>query len=684
MLAKEPICHWIDETSTNEEEIAEITATIDAFVNEALSEKESSALKMRLQLQETSSVRRYLHLKISDSVSLFDYLECGKKELFAHALAEASLASVLRKWLSSFSILLFSTNAKAIIRELREQDGSPLPLKAKYLLAELLEEMDKQIDPLDYLHQFASHIELLLLLEEELHSLLAFLYAMPDGPIEEKKLLLFENALIALHKEYGYIIGELFLPLGNYAQASWMGTFRLLFEEINSAYNQLRSRLTGQPSDLHITCFCHFAPDIQKRWPLNNRVICPSTHNQTTTASTASLLIFTCGGGQGHLSATKAMTDYAKGHFHIYVANTLEETLAASDPLRKIALNLSQEKLYNRLLKNEEYELLKLLTSIGPFFLMLQQERLEQLIRLEVLRHSPDVLISCFPIFNGIFLKVAKEFDLPLLIVTTDLDASLFTKGISECDYARYRFTLAYEDAEMRRLIERHLPRENIAITGFPVRSSFTHLLSPEECQAIRNRYQIAPHEKVILIIMGGNASRATEKYAQILAQLEETDLDVSLQVLCLCGDQAQRENCKMLRRINQLVPRSPRVKLQGLPATEEIAALMSIADILITKPGGCTTNEAIAKGLPMIFHAPFALMDWEVFNMEFCIRHNLGARFRMHANTVGFFQDGLTKNKERLLPLIKEALQKRASHNVSFDRKVFKLEFLKLIYSLL
>jgi processive 1,2-diacylglycerol beta-glucosyltransferase len=38
---------------------------------------------------------------------------------------------------------------------------------------------------------------------------------------------------------------------------------------------------------------------------------------------------------------------------------------------------------------------------------------------------------------------------------------------------------------------------------------------------------------------------------------------------------------------------------------TENIPELMAVADLLITKPGGLTTSEALAAGLPMILTHP-------------------------------------------------------------------------------
>jgi processive 1,2-diacylglycerol beta-glucosyltransferase len=687
MLAEECIHYWISAAPASEAHVEELRQSIDLLIDLALSRSEADQLKALLERRQVGLVRRYIELKLSDCPLLASDLDRGEEALL-DAIASASLIGALSKWLALFSISIDSVDGATLIQELQRKAAAPsLSVKGRYLLIELVEALAKQVSPLDYLHRLASHTELLLFFEEELQALIASLHAIPTEEVAELRLELFEKTLVAFHQECGMMISTQILPcLEPYARASWVGTFRLLFEEINSTYNALKSRITKTPCDLHLTCLCHFAPAINDEWPFNNRVLRSSSSSQKgpERATQGSILIFTCGGGSGHLTASQAMVDYCRGNFHPYVVSTLEETLAPADPLRKIRLNFSKEKLYNHLLKNEEYPWIKLVTSMGPLFVMLQQEKLEKLIRLEIWRHSPDLLISCFPIFNGLFLKIAKEFDLPFLLITTDLDASHFAKGMQETDYPRYKLTLAYDDPDMRALVARYIPQDKIAVSGFPLRPSFHHRPSTQELKELRSRYQIGEEETVILVMMGGNPCLSTEKYAQILAQFEESDLDLPLRVLCLCGDQTKRENRKTLRRINQLVPRHPRMKIQGLPALEQVAELMDLADLLITKPGGCTTNEALAKGLPMIFHAPFALMDWEIFNMEFCIRHKMGRRFRMHANSVGLFRDGLTRNKERLLPLIKDCLKHSRQHNTALSSKLFGEEFLKLCHELI
>ncbi|MNW59747.1 Processive diacylglycerol beta-glucosyltransferase [compost metagenome] len=46
-----------------------------------------------------------------------------------------------------------------------------------------------------------------------------------------------------------------------------------------------------------------------------------------------------------------------------------------------------------------------------------------------------------------------------------------------------------------------------------------------------------------------------------------------------------------------------PNISLTGF--TREIDKLMEISDLLVTKPGGMTCSEGLAKGIPMLFYDP-------------------------------------------------------------------------------
>lgn len=680
-----------------------------------LSEREYRQLTQLLQQKEVDLVYRYLELQLSLRMSedrdqqhisielekkLENYLKNDDSPHLKREVALRTMEAAVCNWLCSLGLdrpalalqldeSNFGTQMRRSLGLAKKEKGFKLDPREALLLDELIEKSDSS---LEYWNRICASFEQLLIWEETLEDILKAIQTHPisdtlDPENLEIQLSYFEIEIVPFHKQLGKLLHENILsPFSEAFRAAILGKFRGKFQEINNGYALLKSALLKEPIEVHLCCSCQFSEEIGLCWDEKTRLMDLTqikpfyTHKKTAQSS---LLIFTCGGGRSHLNVTKAMCEYAKGRYHIQVANTLEDTLASTDVFKRMLFNFSQERLYNHLVRNEEFEWVKLLTSVGPFFLMMQQESIEKQIRLEVLKQHPDMLISCFPCLNAMFLNIAKELNLPLLMVTTELDTAFFTKGMNghSCDlnYPKWRMTLAYDTPEMRTKIENRIPSDKISITGFPIRSSFNRLPTAAEKSELRREFGIGPADRVLLVIIGGIAGRATEKYAASLASL--TALDISeltegdLHIVCLCGDQKVQDNRDMRFRINAL-PTNPRLHMHAIGAVDDQAMLMSIADGLLTQPEGCTTNEALASGLPMIFHAPFALMDWEVFNMEFCIQANMGSRFKLQSGS---------NNKERLLPLIKEAFNRRKQKpSILFEKKDFGKEFLKLVDELI
>lgn len=734
-LEEHHLAHWIGAVTSDENALLQAHQLVEEWEDICLSRDEVLHLKSLIKLGEIDLVYRYVDLQMNDRLSnstermrsalkiekaLRDYVHYPHKSDFRLEIGVRCIKQTLQNWFKSIGLQTvesvealesndLTTHVKRLIDTLLKEEGFKLKVTHKYFIEELLKRWEQEEDELDYLCRFCSCLEQLEQWQHCLEELSTTLIQIKQTSVSEIdptrlriQLQFFEEEIVSFHRYFGKCLSELIGPtLSDTQMAIVIGTFRRAFQKVNTTYAEVKNKLTKEPCDIHLCCTCHYAAAIDNFWPLQNRVIDlistpAATASVEMAPSGSAILIFTCGGGKGHLSTALAMGQYARARYHVLVANTLEETLASSDVLKRLLLDFSQEKLYNHLLKNEEFEWLKLVTAIGPFFIMLQQESIERLIRIEIFKQNPDMIISCFPIMNAMFLNVAKELDLPVLFVTTDLDTAHFIRGMNnnscDLDYPKYRMTLAYDDLQMRKIIERNIPANKIHVSGFPIRESFLKSLSAQEELEMRHKFGIPQTSALILIMMGGNASPSTEKYATILADCDDAEVEMiggsrrDLHVLCLCGNQQLEMNSKMMKSISSLRPQSARMKIQAIGSTSEVAELMSLAAVLITKPGGCTTNEALAKNLPMIFHAPFALMDWEVFNMEFCIRLGLGFRFKMATHPL-FFQDLQLRNKQKLLPLLVQAFARRRELRKTphyLSTKEFKTEFLCLVDALL
>ena len=84
--------------------------------------------------------------------------------------------------------------------------------------------------------------------------------------------------------------------------------------------------------------------------------------------------------------------------------------------------------------------------------------------------------------------------------------------------------------------------------------------------------------------------------------------------LIVICG-----HNEKLYESLLELGNRS---NLRVLGFTKEVPAYMDAADLMLTKPGGLSSTEAAAKGLPMIFID--AVGGCEGRNLEFYTRYEL------------------------------------------------------------
>ena len=88
------------------------------------------------------------------------------------------------------------------------------------------------------------------------------------------------------------------------------------------------------------------------------------------------------------------------------------------------------------------------------------------------------------------------------------------------------------------------------------------------------------------------------------LGSIEETlqdlnNVDLPIKIIVVAG-----QNQNLLTRLKSLQKKICH-ETEILGYVENIGELMSMSDLLITKPGALTMTESFAAGLPMILHAP-------------------------------------------------------------------------------
>ena len=136
-------------------------------------------------------------------------------------------------------------------------------------------------------------------------------------------------------------------------------------------------------------------------------------------------------------------------------------------------------------------------------------------------------------------------------------------------------------------LLENRVEPERVSALGIPIDRCFSET---PDVQAIRRRLQLTPGMPVILLMGGGQG------LGPIVEVVEQMDrLHQNFQLLVVAGTNESL--------YHKLITRAPALKhpVQVFGHVDFVADLMSVASLIITKPGGLTTAEALAKGLPIL-----------------------------------------------------------------------------------
>jgi processive 1,2-diacylglycerol beta-glucosyltransferase len=193
----------------------------------------------------------------------------------------------------------------------------------------------------------------------------------------------------------------------------------------------------------------------------------------------------------------------------------------------------------------------------------------------------------------------------PLFCVVTDfaVHSLWLTSGIT-------RYYVATEEA--RRFLARH-GRRDVKITGIPVDPGFA---AREPVEAARTRFAPDPQLPAILLLSGGFGVGPTVELVESFR-----GADVKCQLLVVAG-----RNEDLKREIEEAAA-ALTIPVRVFGFVDNIHELMDAVELVISKPGGLTTAEALAKGKPMIVIDP--IPGQEQRNSDFLLE--AGAAIRLH-----------------------------------------------------
>src|ERR1700731_1208876 len=202
-------------------------------------------------------------------------------------------------------------------------------------------------------------------------------------------------------------------------------------------------------------------------------------------------------------------------------------------------------------------------------------------------KFNPHITVCTHFMPAGIIshLIAKRILDAHLSIVVTDLD--FHAMWLSR---VFHRYFVAIEETKAH-LGELGLPKDRITVSGIPIDPEFA---TPIDRVATRMEYGLHPKRPTLLLSAGALGVGPAEFIVERLRFLR-----CKAQTIVLCG-----RNSETRDRVSEMVgENNENFKVFGY--TSRMADLMKISDLFIGKPGGLTTAEALACGLPLVIVSP-------------------------------------------------------------------------------
>jgi processive 1,2-diacylglycerol beta-glucosyltransferase len=230
----------------------------------------------------------------------------------------------------------------------------------------------------------------------------------------------------------------------------------------------------------------------------------------------------------------------------------------------------------------------------------------------KLLREQQPDLIVCthfLPAEIVSWLKAKERLSSRQVIIVTDFDVHAMWLV-----HHYEHYFVALEEARVY-LEALGIPPEKITVSGIPIDPIFAR---QKDKQEMRAKHGLAADRLTILLSAGGFGVGSVDALIAALMPLQHR-----AQIVAICG-----RNEELLQRLSRQAARlksDATVLVKAFGYTKEMDELMTASDIVLGKPGGLTTCEALAKGLAFVIVNP--IPGQEERNSDHLLEAGVGIR---------------------------------------------------------
>ena len=292
------------------------------------------------------------------------------------------------------------------------------------------------------------------------------------------------------------------------------------------------------------------------------------------------------------------------GMGHIKAAAALEKTFAADKSVVEV-INNDALQYTNKLFRDFYSTFYTSLVKSAPNFLGWWYKTSDEPWRTDTMRHmidrlntkplvrfirafDPHIIVCTHFMPAGIIshLIATEQLQAQLSIVVTDFD--FHAMWLSRA-FHRYFVAIDETKAYLEML---GMPTDRITVSGIPIDPVFGKLVNRTQESVLLG---LDPTKPILLLSASALGVSSTDFILEQLLLLSH-----QAQLLVICGRDEE-----LRRRVEQRVQNLQSRAVRVFGYTDEMHRLMKTADLFIGKPGGLTTAEAVASGLPMCVFNP-------------------------------------------------------------------------------
>ncbi len=320
------------------------------------------------------------------------------------------------------------------------------------------------------------------------------------------------------------------------------------------------------------------------------------------------VLIATVTCGAGHLAAARAIEEAWKAQHPADTVQTVDVLDLAPKLIRKIYVE-GYVKLIEHVPEVYAYAFKKSdnpakLRKTLDFRRSVSHQSVRGFAKL-LAKFEPDVVLCphYLPVEIIGHLKDKGRFSARTVCIVTDFEAHAFW-----LDPAADLYCVAADETKAS-LVSRGIDAAKVVVTGIPIASKFQQ---PVNILEVRKRYGLRDDIPTLLVLGGGFGMGPV---GEILAELDK--LEGHFQTLVVAGRNEE------LRKQLAVQDRSHATDVLGF--SRNMHELMTVSDLLITKPGGLTSSEALALSKPLFILNP--IPGQEAANSDYLLAHGAGVK---------------------------------------------------------